>query len=91
MAEVQNPDLILVDIMVRKMDGCTFQRTLRTKPAAKSVPVMVVTAKPGMREVFQVEGTEDYLVKPFEDEKFLFSMRRAMRESKDEQTDHSAS
>ena len=38
------PDLILLDVMMPHMDGVTFLKTLRSDPALKNLPVILVTA-----------------------------------------------
>ncbi|BBK35653.1 hypothetical protein STAQ_07310 [Allostella sp. ATCC 35155] len=39
------PDLILLDLMMPEMDGFTFIEALRSEPAWRDIPVVVVTAK----------------------------------------------
>jgi PAS domain S-box-containing protein len=39
------PDLILLDLMMPEMDGFEFLDGLRSRPAAKATPVVVITAK----------------------------------------------
>lgn len=62
------PDLVLLDIMMPDMDGYAVVRTLRRKAKPGSpdyTAVIVVTSKDKMREMFELEGIEGYLVKPF--------------------------
>ena len=77
-AEAENPDLILLDIMMPKKDGYTLLRELKYKEATKSIPVIVLTAKPGMRDLFGMEGVSDYIVKPFEDEELLLRIKKTL-------------
>ena len=62
--EAENPDLILLDVMLPKMDGFTVCRKLREKI---STPIIMITAKE--EEVDKVLGLElgadDYMTKPF--------------------------
>ena len=67
--KVQNedPDLIVLDIRMPSMNGYEFMRTLRTERNSSGkpmVPVIVLTAKEKMEEVFKLEGAKGYLVKP---------------------------
>jgi two-component system response regulator MprA len=42
--EAFNPDLIVLDIMMPKMDGYEFCRRLRSDPSAPDIPILVLTA-----------------------------------------------
>ena len=70
-AEAGNPDVILLDIMMPKKDGYTLLRELKNKETTKSIPVIVITGKPGMKDLFEIEGVKDYIIKPFEKEDLL--------------------
>ena len=60
----KNPDLILLDVMLPKMDGFEVCRKIREK---SSVPIIMLTARE--EEVDKVLGLElgadDYMTKPF--------------------------
>ena len=64
LALTQNPDLILLDVMLPKMDGFEVCKKIREK---SSVPVIMLTARE--EEVDKVLGLElgadDYMTKPF--------------------------
>lgn len=74
----ESPDLILLDIMMPEKDGYTMLRELELKQGVKSIPVIVITAKPGMGDLFQMEGVENYIVKPFETEVLLSRIAEAL-------------
>lgn len=61
------PDLLISDIMMPKLDGFGLLRKLRQHPDLKSIPVIFLSARAG--EEAKIEGLEagadDYLVKPF--------------------------
>ena len=62
-----NPDLVLTDIIMPKLDGFGVLKALRSEPATRSKPVILFSDRAG--EALLVEGLEagadDYLVKPF--------------------------
>ena len=64
----ERPDLIISDIMMPTMDGYTFIKQLRAEPSVAHTPVIVLTAKPKMQDLFFFQGvqTVDYIVKPFD-------------------------
>jgi CheY-like chemotaxis protein len=66
-AALEEPDLILIDVMMPKMNGWEATRLLRTKPATKDVPIVAMTAlsRPANVDACFEAGCTDYLVKPF--------------------------
>ncbi|OGX08696.1 MAG: hypothetical protein A2Z88_11570 [Omnitrophica WOR_2 bacterium GWA2_47_8] len=59
------PDLIILDIDMPRMDGYTFVGELKNIPEVARPPIIMLTSKDGMQEVFRYEGVNDYIVKPF--------------------------
>jgi DNA-binding response OmpR family regulator len=61
------PDLILLDVMLPAMNGFQVLQQLKTDPATKPIPVLMLTARGHERDVAAglEGGAEDYIVKPF--------------------------
>jgi len=61
------PDLVLLDIMMPKIDGLQVVRMLKADATLPFIPVILVTAKAGPKDVVAGldAGGDDYLVKPF--------------------------
>lgn len=59
------PDLILLDVMIPPMDGLTFLMRLREDPAARDVPVIVVSGLSDPQTVARAKelGVREHLVK----------------------------
>jgi PAS domain S-box-containing protein len=61
------PDLVLTDIMMPRLDGFELLRAIRTDPALRETPVVLLSARAG--EGARIEGLEagadDYVTKPF--------------------------
>jgi two-component system alkaline phosphatase synthesis response regulator PhoP len=72
-ALAERPDLIISDIMMPRMDGYTFVKQLREHPDGVRIPVIILTAKEKMQDLFYFQGVRDcdYIVKPFETEALL--------------------
>ncbi|GLR80501.1 response regulator [Azospirillum oryzae] len=72
------PDLILLDAMMPKRDGFDVCQTLRTNPAWKSLPIIMLTAR--SRDVERQKGlalgATDYITKPFSTRDLLTTVRR---------------
>lgn len=65
-AEKQQPDLILLDIMMPGMDGYEVCRRLKKNPLTKNIPVIFITAKTSVEDEkkgFEI-GAVDYITKP---------------------------
>ncbi|HEX4047358.1 MAG TPA: response regulator transcription factor [Elusimicrobiota bacterium] len=60
----EKPDLILLDVMLPKMDGLEFLRTIRSQV---DIPILLLTAKRSeMDRILGLKlGADDYIVKPF--------------------------
>jgi CheY-like chemotaxis protein len=73
---IRRPDLIILDVMMPQMDGYSFLLELKKIPGGGDIPVIVLTGKDRMEEIFKLEGIEDYLHKPFEPEQLIGKIRK---------------
>jgi CheY-like chemotaxis protein len=66
-AQVEMPDLILMDVRMPKMTGYEACKALKALPAMRHIPVVFLSAKGQESEIQQgVEaGAEEYILKPF--------------------------
>ncbi len=65
-AETEQPDLIILDVMMPDMDGLEVCRRLRANPKTSGIPILMFTAKTAVADKiagFQA-GADDYLTKP---------------------------
>ncbi len=74
----KKPDVILLDVMMPKKDGYTMLHELKSKEDLNSIPVIIITAKAYMKDLFGIEGVADYIVKPFDDDDLLLRIKRAL-------------
>lgn len=70
------PDLIVLDILMPVMDGYEFVLEKKKLEGPRQVPVIVLTAKSEMIDMFKIEGAREYLVKPLQPESLLKSIQR---------------
>ncbi len=71
--EKENPDLVLLDLMMPRMSGFEFCKKLRDKHSAEELPVIMLTAKTEMGDkVYGLGlGANDYIAKPFNKEELI--------------------
>lgn len=74
----ENPDLVLLDIMMPKLDGWQTCREIRKK---SECPIIMVTAKgETFDKVLGLElGADDYVVKPFEAKEIVARIKAVLR------------
>ena len=76
-----NPDLILLDIMMPRMSGFEVCRRLKADPGTADIPVVMVTA---LNELGDIEravaaGTDDFLSKPINKLEMLTRVKSLLR------------
>src|SRR5215467_390580 len=78
LASREQPDLVLLDVMLPELDGFTLCRALRRHSA---VPILMLTARgQELDRVMGLEiGADDYIVKPFSFRELVARMRAVLR------------
>ena len=75
-----HPDLIILDIGMARTDGYSFVLELRKDPEHASIPIIVLTAKDKMQDLFKIEGVNDYMLKPFSSQELVQRVSELLRE-----------
>ncbi|MHC4982522.1 MAG: response regulator [Planctomycetota bacterium] len=79
--EQEKPDLILLDVMMPRMSGFEVCRKLKSTPATRDIPILMVTA---LKELSDIErgvesGTDDFISKPVNRLELLTRARSLLR------------
>ncbi|NEO73719.1 response regulator [Moorena sp. SIO3H5] len=73
LVQQEPPDLILCDVMMPELDGYGVLEALRQDPATAKIPFMFLTASADRSNIQKIRelGIHDYILKPFNVDKFL--------------------
>ncbi|MDH3474596.1 MAG: response regulator [Rhodospirillales bacterium] len=80
MAEIERPDLIILDGMLPGMHGFEILRSLREAPGLGEIPVIFLTAQDREEDIVRglSLGASDYIVKPFKPKELMVRVTRAL-------------
>lgn len=81
LAEEWQPDVILLDLMLPKIDGLTVCKMIRSNSKTTSIPIIMLTAKSEESDiVLGLElGANDYITKPFSNKIVIARIRNQLR------------
>jgi len=75
----EKPDLVILDVVMPVMDGYFCLREINQRFGRGKYPIVILTARDRMKELFELEGIEDYVVKPFDHEDLLVRIERVFK------------
>jgi len=79
----QNPDLIVLDIMMPEMDGFELYQQIKVNKEYQDIPIIFLTAKSG--ETDEIKGLDlgasDYIQKPISPKKLIARIKSNLRKS----------
>lgn len=82
-AKQEQPDLIILDIMMPEVDGFTLCSRLRQEPRTAHIPILMLTALGMLQDKVKGfdSGADDYLIKPFEIPELKVRVKALLRRS----------
>jgi DNA-binding response OmpR family regulator len=83
--ERNNPDMVILDLMLPDMDGRDVLRQMRSAPHHRNAPVLFLSAStdPDVRVSTLDRGADDFLVKPFSLREFNAKVRKILSRFED--------
>jgi DNA-binding response OmpR family regulator len=88
-ARNERPAFIILDLMLPKMPGLEVCKVLKTDPATRHIPIMMLTAK--AEEIDRIVGLEfgadDYVTKPFSPREVILRVKAILRRGEARQDD----
>ena len=77
--ERTQPDLVILDVLMPVMDGYSCLREINARVGRGKLPIIMLTARDRMKDLFELECIEDYIIKPFDHEDLLLRIDRALK------------
>ncbi len=85
-AREESPALVILDLMLPKMPGLEVCKILKSDPATRHIPIIMLTAK--AEEIDRIVGLEfgadDYVTKPFSPREMVLRVKAILRRGKGE-------
>ncbi len=76
----EQPDLILLDLLMPEMDGYEVCTRLRSLPETSMLPIIMITASGAQEKIKALEaGADDFIAKPFDKAELLARVRSLLR------------
>jgi len=83
LARNQNPNLIILDIMLPKMDGYKVARLLKFDEKHRNIPIVMLTARSQQsdQETGMSVGGDAYMTKPYKPQEMLETIAKLLADS----------
>lgn len=82
-AVVEQPDVIILDVMMPVVDGWEICRRLREEPRTRYIPIIMLTALDQTQDIVKglSMGADDYIAKPFRNEELFARIKTVLKKA----------
>ena len=79
----EQPDLILLDVMLPRMDGYNICQVVRKNMAYRDLPIIMLSGKDGLFDKMRgkLAGSTEYITKPFDSAELVQTVKRHLESS----------
>ena len=83
LAKAEQPDLVLMDVVMPGVNGFQATRQITREPATKHIPVIIVSTKDQATDRLwgKRQGAKDYLIKPVDETKLIETIKQHLNVS----------
>lgn len=81
------PDAIIMETILPNQNGCDVIDILKTEKNTQHIPIMILSSRSIVADRFKscFHGSDDYMVKPFDSQDFIYRVKRLVGEAGEEQ------
>jgi DNA-binding response OmpR family regulator len=79
LAELENPEVILLDINMPGINGIEVCKKLKAQEKTQFIPIIIITALEDSGFIAYLEGADDFVSKPFNLVELTFRVRSMLR------------
>jgi signal transduction histidine kinase len=81
LVRAESPDLVVSDVMMPEMSGTELARTIKSDPALRATPIILLTARVGSEATLEAyaHGADDFVAKPFHPRVLMARIRAQLR------------
>ncbi|PJA77504.1 MAG: hypothetical protein CO150_00475, partial [Nitrospirae bacterium CG_4_9_14_3_um_filter_53_35] len=79
--KTENPDLVLLDIVMPRVDGIKVCKSIKSNPDYKKIPILMTTSMGSKEDIIRglKSGADDYIVKPYDKSELLARIKTFLR------------
>ncbi|MDO8657129.1 MAG: response regulator transcription factor [Candidatus Levybacteria bacterium] len=75
-ADLFKPDVILLDLLLSGNDGREISKEIKKNKSTKNIPIIIMSAHPGIKKLIVEAGADDFLPKPFDIDDLLSVVKK---------------